>query len=49
MPELEADFASLTLFVCQSDDKQAIQDDDALCSPHGRKIIPHFIHLNNVK
>jgi len=20
-----------------------------LCSPHGRKIIPHFIHLNNVK
>jgi len=21
----------------------------ALCSPHGRKIIPHFIHLNNVK
>ena len=24
-------------------------EDMALCSPHGRKIIPHFIHSNNVK
>jgi len=37
-----------TLGIAWREEKQKMVQ-ETLCSPHGRKIIPHFIHLNNVK